>query len=355
MNMHNITRFLLPVAIVALLGMAAYYSLENGAAEVGVFSSNGRIEATDIAIAARIGGRVQELLVNEGDFVEAGQVVGRIDSESLRAQLLQAQAQQNQAVSAVLAAQSAVQQARSQEQAQAAAVRLREAELNAARKRAKRTGTLVREGAVSEQLAEDNDTMVASAEAALGAAKAQLSAAAAAIRTAEAQVAAAEAAQAAAAATVVRVEADVADTVLVAPRAGRIQYRVAETGEIVGSGSRILSLIDLTDVYMTFFLPSALVGRLTLGGAVRLVLAAVPQVRIPAQISYVADVAQFTPKTVETASEREKLMFRVKARINPELLQKHITQVKTGLPGMAWLRLDKQQPWPDSLPPLVNP
>src|SRR5690606_11130283 len=122
-----------------------------------------------MATAGRVGGRVRELLASAGDIGEAGQVVGRSESESLRAQLLQAQAQQNQACTAVLAAQCAVQQARSQEQAQAAAVRLREAELYSARKRAKRTGTLVREGAVSEPLAEDNDTMVASAEAALGA------------------------------------------------------------------------------------------------------------------------------------------------------------------------------------------
>ena len=70
--------------------------------------------------------------------------------------------------------------------------------------------------------------------------------------------------------------------------------------------------------------------------------------------TYVADVAQFTPKTVETTSEREKLMFRVKARINPDLLLKHKTKVKTGLPGVAYLRLDSSQPWPDVVPELVQ-
>ena len=70
---------------------------------------------------------------------------------------------------------------------------------------------------------------------------------------------------------------------------------------------------------------------------------------IPAEVSYVASVAQFTPKTVETASEREKLMFRVKARLDPELLQRHLKQVKTGVPGVAYLRLDPQVEWPEDL------
>ena len=67
---------------------------------------------------------------------------------------------------------------------------------------------------------------------------------------------------------------------------------------------------------------------------------------IPAKVSYVADTAQFTPKSVETQSERQKLMFRVKAKIDPTLLNKNITQVKTGLPGMAYLKLDDKAAWP---------
>ena len=78
-------------------------------------------------------------------------------------------------------------------------------------------------------------------------------------------------------------------------------------------------------------------------------LDAAPSYVIPAQVSFVADVAQFTPKTVETASERQKLMFRVRAKIPPDLLRKYITQVKTGLPGMAYIRLDPTAKWPAHL------
>jgi HlyD family secretion protein len=78
-------------------------------------------------------------------------------------------------------------------------------------------------------------------------------------------------------------------------------------------------------------------------------LDAAPELVIPAKVTFVADVAQFTPKAVETASEREKLMFRFKAHIPPDLLRAHVKKVKTGLPGMAYVRLDPQAQWPDRL------
>jgi HlyD family secretion protein len=108
-------------------------------------------------------------------------------------------------------------------------------------------------------------------------------------------------------------------------------------------------MVDLGDVYMTFFLPTSQAGRVALGTEIRLVLDAAPQYVIPANASFVADVAQFTPKTVETEEERQKLMFRIKAQIPPELLRKHIQQVKTGLPGMAYVKLDPEAEWPKRL------
>ncbi len=128
-----------------------------------------------------------------------------------------------------------------------------------------------------------------------------------------------------------------------------MQYRIAQPGEVLASGGKVLNLVDLSDVYMTFFLPETVVGRVALGSEVHIVLDAAPQYVIPARVSYVASTAQFTPKTVETASERQKLMFRVKAQIDPALLQRHLKLVKTGLPGMAWLKLDAQAAWPADL------
>lgn len=314
-----------------------------------VISGNGRIEATEIDVAARSGGRIKEILVNEGDFVKAGQVLARIDSDSINAQLRQAEAQTQQAQSGISTTRSQLAQRESEKAAILALVIQREAELAAARSRSGRSSTLVEEGAASRQEADDDRTRVRSAEAAIVAAKAQVAAAEAAIATARAQLLGAQSAAGAAIATVERIRVDVADNELKAPRDGRIQFRVAQPGEVVGAGGRVLNMVDLGDVYMTFFLPSAVAGRVALGSDIRLVLDAAPQYVLPAHVSFVADVAQFTPKTVETASEREKLMFRVKAKIDRELLQKHLRQVKTGLPGVAWVKLDSKAQWPEKL------
>jgi len=118
---------------------------------------------------------------------------------------------------------------------------------------------------------------------------------------------------------------------------------------VLAAGGRVLNMVDLGDVYMTFFLPTAAAGRVAIGSEVRLVLDAIPQYVIPAKATFVADVAQFTPKTVETEEERQKLMFRIKAHIAPELLRQHVEHVKTGLPGMAYVQLDPATPWPDNL------
>ena len=186
-------------------------------------------------------------------------------------------------------------------------------------------------------------------QAALAATQAQVAAGEAAVAAARAQVVGSRSSVDAATATVARIDADITDSVLRATRDGRVQVRVAQPGEVLGAGGRVLSLLDLSDVYMTFFVPSEVAGRIALGSEVRIVLDAAPDLVIPATVSFVASQAQVTPKTVETESERQKLMFRVRAQIAPELLQRHIEQVKTGVPGMAWLRTDPQAQWPASL------
>jgi len=315
----------------------------------GLASGNGRIEATEIDVAAKTAGRVKEILVREGDFVKAGQVVALMDTDVLEAQLREAEAKLQQAQSDVATARSQMVQRESEKVAALAVVRQREAELGVAKKRLARSSTLAAEGATSQQEADDDRASVQSSSAAVAAARAQVVSAEAAIMTAREQVAGKESAIKAVQATIERIQADLKDSALKSPRDGRVQYRVAQPGEVVGSGGRVLSLVDLSDVYMTFFLPTAAVGRIALGTEVRLVLDAAPQYVIPAKVSFIADVAQFTPKTVETASEREKLMFRVRAQIPVELLRKYINQVKTGLPGMAYVKLDPHADWPPRL------
>ena len=225
----------------------------------------------------------------------------------------------------------------------------RAAELDAAQRRLTRSQTLSQEGAASVQELDDDRAKVRGAEAALNATRAQATAAQAAVRAAQAQLVGTRSNVKAATATEARVDADIRDSELRAPRDGRIQFRVAQAGEVLGAGGRVLNLLDLSDVYMTFFVPETVAGRIALGSEVRIVLDAVPGTYIPARVSFVASQAQFTPKTVETASERTKLMFRVRAQIAPELLRRNLAQVKTGVPGVAWIKLDPDETWPASL------
>ncbi len=203
--------------------------------------------------------------------------------------------------------------------------------------------------AASHQELYDYQARLHSAEAGLAAARAQVVSARAGVSAAKADQVGAESAVAAVAATVARVQSDLEDSRLKAPRDGRIQLRVAQPGEVLGAGGRVLNMLDLADVTMTFFMPEAVAGRLAIGSEVHIVLDAAPQYVIPAEVSFVASQSQFTPKTVETASERQKLMFRIKARIPVDLLLKNLEQVKTGLPGVAWVRTDPARPWPESL------
>ena len=319
--------------VAALLGVGVLVwqvSRPTGLGE-GFASGNGRIEATEVDVAAKLPGRVAEIKVDEGDFVKAGEIVARMDTQVLEAQLAQAQAQVRQAENAKLTATSLVAQRESEKSTAQAVVAQRQAELTAAQKRFTRTEALVKRNALPQQQLDDDRATLQSAQAALSAARSQVISAQAAIEAGRSQVIEAQSAIEAAKASVARLQADIDDSLLKAPRNGRVQYRVAQPGEVLPAGGKLLNMVDLADVYMTFFLPSMQAGRVGLGQEVRLVIDAVPDYVIPAKVSYVASVAQFTPKTVETANEREKLMFRVKARLDPALLEKYITPQDTVL------------------------
>jgi len=337
------------VTVAAGLGLLVWRAVQPAQVSDGFASGNGRIEAVEIDIAAKTPGRIKDILVKEGDFVTAGQIVARMDVEVLESQRREAEAQLRQAESAVARARSLVAQREAEKAAALAVVAQRETDLTLARTRQARSEPLASDQAIALQELDDTRAAARGAQSAVSAAKAQAAAAAAAIATARSQVLEAESVVEAARATIDRLQADLNDSTLKAPRDGRVQYRIAQVSEVIGAGGKVLNLLDLADVYMTFFLPTAAAGRVAIGSEARLVLDAVPQYVIPAQVSFVADAAQFTPKTVETAVEREKLMFRVKAHIDPALLKKHIRQVKTGLPGMAYVRLDAKAEWPAAL------
>ncbi len=337
------------VVAVGVIAVVLWFKLKPSGPRAGFVSGNGRVEATEIDIATKLAGRVQSIMVDEGDFVVAGQTLALMQVDVLDAQRDAARAQSEQAITAVASAEAQVVARQSDTVAAQATVAQRQAELDAAQRRFARTKMLSTNGVAAIQELDDDRASLHGTEAAVTAAQAQVAAAQAATQAAQAQVVGANSAVTASKATIASIEADIVDSQLKSPRDGRVQYRVAQPGEVLAPGGKVLNLVDLGDVYLTFFLPETAVGKVALGSEVRVILDAAPQYVIPAQVSYVASVAQFTPKTVETASERQKLMFRVKAQFGRALLQKNIKLVKTGVPGIAWLKLDAKTEWPANL------
>lgn len=302
-------------------GIVAWWLLSRPALPPGFAGGNGRLEAKEINIATKYPGRIKEVLVDEGDTVDAGQVVATIDTEPLEAQLRGAQAQ--------------ITGAEDNRRTALADVAVKQAEFNFSTSQYKRSSELVASGAVSVQERDVDSSRMAAARAALAGANAQ------AVR--------AQAAIDAATATAERLKAEIRDNTLRSPIRARVQARMAEPGEVLGAGGRVLSVTDLSDVYMYVFLPASTAGKVALGSDARIVLDAIPEYPIRAVVSYVSPTAQFTPKTVETAEERHDLSFRVKLQIDKERLRAYERVVKVGIPGMGYVRYDDSAVWPVAL------
>lgn len=366
------------MAVLMLVGGAAYWWRLRSADSTAAFAAgNGRIEATEYDIASKQAGRIAKVLVAEGDIVEKDQVLVQMDVAELQTDLRQAEAalrqareDKNQALAAVTQRESDIRQAaasvrqRESDISQLrAAVAQRESEAALAAKEYERAKALVAKEFISKEQYDQESTRKQTAEAALAQERARgqsmeaalaleqarVQSAEAALKGAHIQVAQRDAAIDGAAARTQKIKTIIDDSVLKTPIRGRVLYRLAEPGEVLGAGGKVLTVLDLTDVYMTIFLPTSMAGRLNVGAEARIIVDAAPEYVIPATVSFVAPRSQFTPKDVETKSEREKLMFRVKVRIAPELLLKHFTKVKTGLPGVAHVRLAANAEWPKNL------
>jgi HlyD family secretion protein len=344
------TRLLIVIAVIGLGGGSGFYVWQKlHPKNVGLAMGNGRIEATDIDIAAKLAGRIEKISVGEGDFVQAGQVLAQMQTDTLEAQLNEARAQREMAVHDGNALEAQVTAKESEKAAAIATVAQRDANWDAAKRRLVRTEQLTHERVETPQQLDDDRASEHAADAAVKAAQAQVAAAQAAIEAARAQLVRAKSGVTSAEATIARIEADIRDSALKAPRDGRIQYKIAQEREVLPAGGKVINMVDLADVYMTFFLPETQAGHVNMGAEARIILDTAPDLVIPANVTFVADVAQFTPKTVETKEERQKLMFRVKATIPGDLLRKHLTKVKTGLPGVAYVKVDPNAEWPANL------
>ena len=293
----------------------------NGRVPEGFVMANGRIEVERVDVAAKYAGRVDEIAIREGDVVQAGSLVARLGAEELKAQLAASEASVRSARQSIAGAEAEV------------ALRIAEhklSELELARVEDLEEKSIATRADLDRRIAQH-----AIAEANLLGARASVETAKAAVEQAEAQSA--------------QIRVMIAEMTLRAPIDGRIEYKLVQTGSVIGAGARVATILDLSDVYMSVFLPTSQAGVLAQGAEARIVLDAAPGYVIPATVSFVASEAQFTPKMVETANEREKLMYRVKLQIAPELLISFQDYVKAGYTGDAYLRLNPDLAWPPEL------
>jgi len=287
----------------------------------GIVKSNGRLEATQVDVSSKYPGRLGEVAVEEGSNVTQGQVIAKITSPEYEAQLRAAKANVQKANDALTASE--------------AEIASRQSALEFAKSDFERGQELMKSGHITKQVFEQRKRNYDSAIAAVKSFTSQRDQALSQIANSEAEVD--------------RIQSIIDDLTLVSPRLGRVQYQLARAGEVIAAGAPIVTILDLTDVYMTIFLPAADAGRLAVGDEARIVLDPVPDYVVPASVSFVAADAQFTPKTVETKDERAKLMFRIKLKIDPQILQQFYTRVKTGVRGLGFVRTNRDVEWPADL------
>ncbi|MDR0933543.1 MAG: HlyD family efflux transporter periplasmic adaptor subunit [Burkholderiaceae bacterium] len=319
---QRLTKLIVIAAIVAGIAVAAWHFLKPPDIPEGLAYGNGRLEATETAVASKIQGKLIEVRFREGTDLKAGVVAALLDGEDVKAQLRAAQANLLQAREAARASRESLRSAISEQKLAIITY--------------KRTEELIHKNFISAAQLDKDRTTLQTANATLAGARNRVSEADAAVE--------------AAAANVDALKVSVDDTILRVPVDGRVLYRLAEPGEVISAGGRVLAMLDLSDVYMYVYLNTETAGKVVMGDEARIVLDALPDMQIPAHIAFVAPKNQFTPKEVETQEERVKFMFRVKVKIDRDWLEKNSNIAKPGMPGIGWVRTSRDATWPETLP-----
>ncbi|WP_082858726.1 HlyD family efflux transporter periplasmic adaptor subunit [Planctomyces sp. SH-PL62] len=318
-----LVRTLIVAALVAV-GTAAWYAYQAQLRKklpAGIVSGNGRVESVQVDVSAKYPGRVVRIFAEEGDLVRKGQVLAQMDTDELEAKLASGKAK--------------IAEAQENENQIKAEIVEREAIVRYQNQEFARNRELFSRRVVSREEMEKSQTKRDISVAAVDSVKAKLQVN---MRTIEA-----------ATADLQDVRAKLADSTLLSPVNGRVLYRLAQEREVLGAGGKVLTLVNLDDVYMEIFLPSDEAARIEIGAEARIRLDAYPDYSARANVTFVSPEAQFTPKQVETRTERDKLMFRVKLKVPEELILPYIEKIKTGVRGVGYVKLDPATPWPANL------
>ena len=302
--MKKLKKFIFPLLmIVAIASFLAYQkiSADKDRLPENIIAGNVRLEMGRTDIASLYAGKIEDIFVNEGDEVLVGQDLVKLEDTQATTQLAAAKSAKMRAEAALSA----------QKQKQANA----QLDMQNARE-------LYKEKLVSSSELKKRQIQAKAEHSGIDAANA-------AVAEANAQV--------------LRIENIHNDMTLKSPLDGTVEYRLADKGEVVGAGMKIISVLDPTDVSAQIFVPVGRLPEIAVGDDARIVIDGLDAV-FPAKVSFIANQAQFTPKYVETKSEREKLMFRVKLVIDKDIALKYKHYLKGGLTATAYISTNKNFP-----------
>lgn len=282
--------------------------------------ASGYVEATEVRVAAEVGGRILEVAVKEGDRIEAGALVARLDDTDTSIAVRRAEADRDQAVAQLRLLQAGaraedVRQARAQVESAQAEIAVAEAEVQSARADLARFEALLASNAGSRKQRDDAATRVAVAEARLSAARQRERAAAEGLARLKAgarveEIAAARARVAATEAQIAALAKSRGDATLKSPVSGFVTAKLADAGEVIPRGAPVVVVTDLDHAWANVYVDEPLVPRLKFGQKIMLVTDAGQ--RLEGTITFISPKAEFTPRNVQTAEERTKLVYRIK-------------------------------------------
>jgi HlyD family secretion protein len=305
--MKSSLRRLGPVLVLLALAGGA---CRRGAANPAIVAS-GHVEATEVTVSSKVAGTIEQRLVDEGDHVEAGQEIARIDTTDTRLALDAARAERAQA-DADLRLRLAGSRVEDIQEARAQVERA-EADLDGAQKDLARMEGLLTSGSGTTKARDDARTR----RLEKGSRKEEIDAARARLQAAEARIA--------------QLEQQIKDAVVTSRVKGVVTERLAETGELAARGTGIVVVTDLANAWLNVYVGEPDLARIRLGQEAE-VRTDDGQVR-KGRVSFVSSQAEFTPKNVQTRDERVKLVYRIKVALeNADGL------FKPGMPAEARIR-----------------
>jgi HlyD family secretion protein len=338
-----------PITIVvalAVLATAGYFAwrpfFTSSRVPDSVVVLSGRIEGDDSAVAPKTSGRILEVRVREGDAVQAGDTIAVLDDQQVRAREDQARAALLQATARAKAAHDQVAVLEEQLQQGKAEVAQQEASYELALFDKEAYTRLAKTGAVSERQGKQAESTAGQQAAALAAARRRVAAVQMQLAQQNAEIASANATTLQARAQLNEAQANAHDLIVMAPFAGVVATRTAEPGEVVIAGTAIITLLDLSKVYLRGFVPEGQVGKVKVGQLAHVYLDSNPKQAIDAYVSRIDPQATFTPENTYFRDDRVKQVVGLKLQ-----LKGAFGYAKPGMPADGEILVQGNQ-WPEA-------